>query len=103
MSKELAQRFELGPDAQGVVITDVKGDSSAVEKGIRQGDVILEVKMAKVGKPAAVTAPVEEARKAGRRSVRPLTERGGDQDRKRVATGKRVSIQLNLGGGVYIK
>src|SRR3546814_4779341 len=67
MSKELAQRFELGPDAQGVVITDVKGDSSAVEKGIRPGDVILEVNMEKVGKPADVTAQVEEARKAGRR------------------------------------
>src|SRR3546814_3871313 len=79
MSKELAQRFELGPDAQGVVITDVKGDSSAVEKGIRPGDVILEVNLEKVGKPADVTAPVEEARKAGRRSVLLLVEQCGAQ------------------------
>ena len=79
MSKELAQRFELGPDAQGVVITDVKGDSSAVEKGIRPGDVIVEVNMEKVGKPSDVTAQVEEARKAGRRSVLLLIEQGGDQ------------------------
>jgi serine protease Do len=37
------QRFELGPDAQGVVITEVEEGGPAAEKGLEAGVQILEI------------------------------------------------------------
>lgn len=56
----------------------MKSDSSASEKGIRPGDVIVEVNQEKVGSPSDVTTQVEQARKAGRRSVLLLIDQSGD-------------------------
>ncbi len=40
LTKELARRFGFGKDVEGVLVTDVAGDSDAAEKGVRPGMVI---------------------------------------------------------------
>ncbi len=79
ITPDLRERFELNEDARGVVVTDVDPDSAAGERGIRPGDVILEVSLEKVATPAEVLRKVEEAHEADRRSVLLLVDRGGDQ------------------------
>ena len=77
-SKKLAKQFELGEDTEGVVIVQVERDSSAREKGLRPGTVLVEVNQEKVSSPSEVVTKVEEARKAGRRSILLLVNRDGD-------------------------
>lgn len=74
----LAERFSIVPDKEGVVITQVDPDSAAAEKGLREGDVIVEVNQEKVGAPDAVAAKIKQAKEEGRRSVLLLIDREGD-------------------------
>ncbi len=78
LTKELAKRFEIDRETDGVVITAVDRDSSAREKGLRPGNVIVEVNQEKVNSPDDVAAQVAAARKAGRRSVLLLVDQDGD-------------------------
>lgn len=68
------EQFELKSDQKGVLITDVLGDSSAAEKGVRPGDVIVEVGQQEVSTPGDVADRVEQARKDGKKSVLLLLE-----------------------------
>jgi len=70
----LREQFKLDADARGVVVTDVKQDSVAAEKGIRPGDLIVEVSQAEVTTPAQVIDKVDGARKEGRKRVLFLVE-----------------------------
>ena len=76
--KEMAKRFEVNRDVEGVIITKVGRDSSARDKGLRPGNIIVEVNQQKVSSPAEVAAQVEEAKKADRRSVLLLVDQDGD-------------------------
>jgi serine protease Do len=77
-SPELRQRFNLTDDIEGVLVTEVANDSAAAEKGIRPGDLVVEVAQEEVKSPSQVAAKIEEAKKAGRKSVLLLIDRGGD-------------------------
>ena len=63
MSEELREDFSLGAAAQGVVVTEVAAGSPAADKGIRAGDVIVEVSQEEVG--SAGRGRREGARGAG--------------------------------------
>ncbi|WP_119420129.1 DegQ family serine endoprotease [Desertibaculum subflavum] len=78
ITPELRQRFELKPDAKGVVITDVKADGVAASKDLRAGDLILEVAQAEVTTPEQVRDKVKEAQAQKRKSVLLLVQRGAD-------------------------
>jgi serine protease Do len=69
LSPALRERYNLANDVKGVVVTDVKQSGSAAEKGIRPGDVIVEVSQEAVKSAADFVAKVDAARKAGRKSV----------------------------------
>jgi serine protease Do len=75
---ELRQKFSLADDVSGVVVTEVANDSPAGEKGVRPGDVVVEVAQEEVKNPGQVAAKIEEAKKAGRKSVLLLIDRAGD-------------------------
>ncbi|WP_439817991.1 DegQ family serine endoprotease [Zavarzinia sp. CC-PAN008] len=78
LTPELRTKFEVAEDVKGVVVTEVKPDSAAAEKGIRAGDVIVEVAQKEVGVPADVGAKIDEVQKGDRKSVLLLLNRAGD-------------------------
>ena len=78
LSAELRTRFELPAGAKGVVVTDVKAGGPGAEKGLRVGDLIVEVNQEEVKSAADVTARVKSARDGGRKTVLLLVDRKGD-------------------------
>jgi serine protease Do len=58
-----------GPDKDGVVVTNVDTASDAAQKGIKSGDVILEIGALAVKNPEDVANGVKEAAKLGRKAV----------------------------------
>jgi serine protease Do len=79
-----------GPDKDTVSITQVEGASDAAQKGLKSGDVILEIGGLSVKTPADVAAGVKEANKLGRKAVL-LRVKSGDQTRF-------VAVQLKKKG-----
>lgn len=69
ISPALRERYDLSSDVKGVVVTDVSADGAAAGKGIRPGDVIVEVSQEAVRSPADLVSKVDAARKLGRKSV----------------------------------
>jgi len=78
VTPELKDRFSLSDDVSGVVVTDVDANSPGADKGMRVGDVIVEVAQDEVKNAAQIVAKIDEARKAGRKSVLLLVDRQGD-------------------------
>jgi len=78
LSPDLRERFGLAEDATGVVVTVVDGDGPAAEKGMRAGDVIVEVAQEEIKTTDDVAKKIDDARKAGRKSVLLLVDRQGD-------------------------
>ena len=67
---KLGLTLRRAPDGQdGVVVTDVDPDSSAAEKGLKQGDVILEVAGKSVSRPSDVAQAMDAAKSDGKKSV----------------------------------
>tara|TARA_R110001599_G_scaffold165263_9_gene354656 strand:- start:557 stop:2071 length:1515 start_codon:yes stop_codon:yes gene_type:complete len=63
------EKFELGEDVEGVLITEVVENSNAAEKQVRAGDVIQEISQEKVSSVDDVIKRVAELKEDGRRSV----------------------------------
>jgi serine protease Do len=75
ITQEMKDKFSLGADQKGVVITDVSPNSSAAERGLKAGDVIVEVQQGEVASPAEVQQKVDTVRKESRKSVLMLIQR----------------------------
>lgn len=69
ITDELRAKYEIDKEVTGLVVTDVEPDSDAARKSIVEGNVIVEVKGAKVSSPDEVKKEVEAAKKSGRKSV----------------------------------
>ena len=60
---------EIEPGTEGVAVVNVEPGSAAAEKGLRQGDIILEVGQEKVASADDITAILDNAGDNGRKSV----------------------------------
>ena len=69
VSQSLRERYDLPVDAKGVVVTEVKADSAAADKGLRPGDLVLEAMQESVKSPADLADKVASAKKSGKKSV----------------------------------
>jgi serine protease Do len=76
ITPEARERFQLGSDQKGVLITGVLQGTPAADKGLKPGDVIIEVQQEEVTTPTDVQDRVEKVRKANRRSVLMLVQTG---------------------------
>ncbi len=75
ITQEMKDKFSLGADQKGVVITDVAPNSSAADRGLKAGDVIVEVQQGEVTSPADVQQKVDTVKKENRKSVLMLIQR----------------------------
>ena len=68
--------YNIAAEIKGVVVTEVVAGSPAAEKGIRPGDVIVEVAQQAVATPADVRGAVAKAKEEARKSVLMLVQSG---------------------------
>jgi serine protease Do len=73
----LREKYDLPSDAKGLVVTDVKPNSAAAERGLRPGDVILEAAQEPVKSLADLNSKIDAAKKADRKSVLLLVQSDG--------------------------
>ena len=78
MSDQLRQDYNIGRDVEGVVITDVAKDSEAADKGLLDGDVIVEINQQPVIKAKEVADIIHKALEEKRSSLLLLVNREGD-------------------------
>ncbi len=80
ITPEARQKYQLGNNVSGVLVVSVAQDSAAADKGLSPGDVLTEVNQDEVKTPKDVVAKIEEARKAGKKSVLlMIVSEGGDE------------------------
>jgi serine protease Do len=75
----LRRRYSIPATVRGVVITSVRTDSDAGEKGLRAGDVITSAANRPVTTASEVAAAVDAAKRAGRPSILLGVSRGGQR------------------------
>jgi len=78
LTPELRERFGLADDVNGVVITDIDNGGPSADKGMKAGDIVVEVAQDDVKTTDQILNKVDEAKKAGRKSVLLLVNRQGD-------------------------
>ena len=78
LNDDLRSRFGVPAETEGVLVTDVDPLGAAIEKGVRPGDVIVEVAQRPVSTPADVERIVLSEEKGGRNSVLLRISSGGD-------------------------
>ncbi len=74
ITQEARDKYSLSADQKGVVVTSVTGGGPAAEKGLKAGDVIVEVAQEEVASPEDVRTRVEQARKDGKANVLMLVQ-----------------------------
>ena len=78
VSDQLREKYGLGENVKGVVITKVAPNSPAAEKQLLAGDIILEVDQKAVTTPQEITELVGKLQAQKKRSVLLFVERQGD-------------------------
>jgi serine protease Do len=78
LSQSSRAEFGIAEDVEGVLVSEVADGGPAAEKGVRPGDVIVEVGQEAVRTPSEVEEQVAKAADAGRKSVLFLIHSGGD-------------------------
>jgi serine protease Do len=66
---KLGLTLRAGHGQNGVVVANVDPDGAAAEKGLKQGDVILEVAGKPVNRPSEVASAIDAAKSDGKKSV----------------------------------
>lgn len=78
VNRILQQRYNIGRDATGVVVTEIDPAGIAAGKGVAPGDLIIEVDQQPVKSVKDVQKAVTAAEKEKKRSVLLLVSRGGE-------------------------
>ncbi|MFH1804359.1 MAG: DegQ family serine endoprotease [Pseudomonadota bacterium] len=74
ISEDLRTRYNLAEGTEGVIVTEVNGDSYAAEKGVRPGDIIIEASHKSVSSVDEVKTAVDTALKDDKRTILMLIE-----------------------------
>ena len=76
LSDDLRAQFKLGAGTKGVVVTDVTPDGTAAGRGLKPGDVIVEVQQQPVTKPSDVSDLLARFKRQNRKTVLMLVQSG---------------------------
>ena len=76
ITDDLRSKYSLRPDQKGVVVTGVQDDGTAANRGLKPGDVIVEVQQEPVSSPSDVQERVDRFRRQNRRTVLMLVQSG---------------------------
>ncbi len=74
ITDDLRTKYSLSADQKGVVVTDVTNNGAAAGRGLKAGDVIVEVQQETVATPADVQDRVDRYRKLSRKTVLMLVQ-----------------------------
>ena len=74
ITDDLRTKYSIGADQKGVVVTDVANNGPAASRGLKAGDVVVEVQQEPVSTPQDVTDRVEKYRKMTRKTVLMLVQ-----------------------------
>jgi serine protease Do len=77
---KLGLTLHVAHGQDGVLVTEVDPDGAAAEKGLKEGDVILEVAGKSVSRPLEVAEAIDTAKSDGKKSVL-LRVKSGDGER----------------------
>jgi serine protease Do len=69
LTDELRTKHNLGKDVKGVIVLEVDPASPAAERGVKVGDVIVEVAQDAVASLDDIVKSVDKVKKAGRKAV----------------------------------
>jgi serine protease Do len=75
LSQDLKDKYQINADQKGVVVTDVSPNGPAAERGLKAGDVVVEVQQGEVGSVDDVQKRIDAVRKENRKSVLLLIQR----------------------------
>ena len=78
LSADLRERYNIPDTTKGVLVTRVTDGSPSAEKGIRAGDVIVDINQNEIKTPEDFVKRVKEAQDQKRKSVLILLDRQGD-------------------------
>jgi serine protease Do len=74
MTDDLRTKYSIGADQKGVVVTEVTNNGAAAGRGLKAGDVIVEVQQETVATPQDVQDRVDRYRKQNRKTVLMLVQ-----------------------------
>ena len=69
LDADARKRYDIKDSVKGVVITQVSPNSPAADKGIKEGDVVVEINQEPVAAPADVTAKTKALKDAGKKTA----------------------------------
>ncbi len=75
ITPDAKDKYQLGTSQKGVVVTDVAPGGPAAQRGLKPGDVVVEVQQEPVDTPADVQSRIDDVRKQNRKSVLMLIQR----------------------------
>jgi serine protease Do len=79
ITEESRSEFSIDDAVEGVLVAEVEGGSEAAEKGVKKGEVIVQVSQQDVAAPEEVIARIEELKAEGRRTVMLLVSGEGNK------------------------
>jgi serine protease Do len=93
LTEEVLQRFDLATDVQGVLVVDVAPKSSASEKALRPGDIIMEIGQIEVKTPQQVIDQFKKAEKENNKSALLLINHNGEVRYVTIKIGKEDAAE----------
>lgn len=74
----LRDQFKIGQKIKGVLVKSISKNSMAAQRGIRPGDVIVEINQNKVFSPELLVRIIKRSKSSGRKAVLLLINRSGE-------------------------
>ncbi len=69
ITPDMRKKYSVGADQKGVLVTGVTDGTPAADRGLKAGDVVVEVQQEEVTSPADAQSKIDAVRKAGRPTV----------------------------------